>query len=40
LKDIALEQAKLAYELTPGDQRLKDNLDLIEKEMSTADLAK
>ena len=40
LKDIALEQAKLAYELTPGDQRLKDNLELIEKEMSTDDLAK
>jgi SAM-dependent methyltransferase len=40
LKAISLEQAKLAYELTPADPRLKSNLEFIEKEMSTDDLAK
>jgi glycosyltransferase involved in cell wall biosynthesis len=29
LKDVALEQAKIAVELEPNDQRLKNNLDLI-----------
>jgi hypothetical protein len=40
LRDIALDQAKIAYELTPSDPRLKSNLEYIEKEMSTDDLAK
>ena len=40
LKAIALEQAKLACEKAPEDLRLKNNLELIEKEMATSDLAK
>jgi L-asparaginase II len=33
LKDIAHEQAKLALEHSPDDQRLKNNLKLIEEAM-------
>jgi hypothetical protein len=33
LKDEALEQAKIAYELAPHDARLKSNMQFIEGEL-------
>jgi len=40
LRDISLEQAKIAYEITPSDLRLKANLEFLEKEIGPSDLAK